>query len=100
LVTEHGGWCYGGAGRGYDERTLTFEIYPRRRILSALSTDPELSPDLMRYRGFETEWAIYAVRDSFNKMPGPPQLIEFLAKTLMTAPGIILGTPLYVALAE
>jgi hypothetical protein len=70
------------------------------RILSALSGDPELSLELQRYRGFETERAAFAVRHSVDKLPGPPQVIEFLAKTLMTAPAVMLGTPLYVALAE
>jgi len=70
------------------------------RILSALSSDPELSLEVKHYPGFERELAAFAVRQSVEKLPGPAQSIEFLAKTLMTEPGVVLGTPLYAALAE
>ncbi len=70
------------------------------RILSALSNDPELSIELKRYRGLEAESAASAVMASVEKLPGPAQSLEFLAKSLMTSSGVVLGTPLYVALAE
>jgi hypothetical protein len=70
------------------------------RILSALSKEPELSSRLQRYQGFEAERAALAITQSVDKLPGPAQSLEFLAKSLMTGPGVLLGTPLYVALAE
>lgn len=68
------------------------------RILSALSQDPEFSSG--RYGGCEEGRAASAIMYSLEKMPGPAQSLEFLAKTLISERGVILGTPVYVALAE
>jgi uncharacterized protein DUF7019 len=73
------------------------------RILDALTTDPDFAAERSERMGAQETWVVSAIMNSVNKLPGPAQRLEFLARTLFRADGehsVLLGTPVYVAVAE
>ena len=75
-------------------------------ILDVLITEIQSVPSQRQQTRFsgDTANALYAVKEMINHMKGPLQRFEFLARKLLvedhTTQRILLGSPIYVALAD